>query len=152
VITIGDVTPHLEWIGNPLYVEYYRPNGMEHMLSVELEHPVGQTHVIHFQRSPGRDYDHRDHLVMALLRPHVAAAIRRITPQPHLTPREREILEYVRDGYSNAQIAQALTLSPATVRTHLEHAFSKLGVHSRTEAVNQVPHARPSLADPEPPA
>lgn len=45
------------------------------------------------------------------------------------------ILLLVRNGYSNAQIAGELQLSPATVRTHLGNVFSRLNVHSRTAAL-----------------
>jgi DNA-binding CsgD family transcriptional regulator len=51
-----------------------------------------------------------------------------------LTPREREILELVSKGNTNAEIAEALWLSPGTVRRHLENVFAKLGVHTRTAA------------------
>ena len=54
---------------------------------------------------------------------------------PSLTAREREILELVAQGQTNAQIAVALFISPGTVRRHLENAFDKLGVHTRTAAV-----------------
>lgn len=52
-----------------------------------------------------------------------------------LTPREREVLELIRLGLSNAEAARRLCISPGTVRKHLENAFGRLGVHSRTEAV-----------------
>ena len=52
-----------------------------------------------------------------------------------LSGREREVLALVADGLSNREIAKALFLSEATVKTHLVHAFDKLGVDSRTAAV-----------------
>jgi DNA-binding CsgD family transcriptional regulator len=54
--------------------------------------------------------------------------------EPRLTPREREILELVADGLTNAAIAERLWLSPGTVRRHLENVYEKLGVHTRTAA------------------
>jgi DNA-binding CsgD family transcriptional regulator len=53
---------------------------------------------------------------------------------PGLTPREREILDLVAGGRTNAEIAAALWLAPGTVRRHLENVFRKLGVHTRTAA------------------
>jgi len=53
---------------------------------------------------------------------------------PRLTPRERQILELVSKGKTNAEVAEALWLSPGTVRRHLENVFAKLGVHTRTAA------------------
>ena len=52
-----------------------------------------------------------------------------------LTPRQRDILELLMQGKSNPEIAQALGLSPNTVKVHLVLTFRKLGVSSRTEAV-----------------
>jgi len=53
---------------------------------------------------------------------------------PRLTARERQILELVSKGKTNAEIAETLWLSPGTVRRHLENVFAKLGVHTRTAA------------------
>jgi DNA-binding NarL/FixJ family response regulator len=41
----------------------------------------------------------------------------------------------VAQGFTNREIAARLYISPATVRTHMEHVFAKLGVRSRTAAV-----------------
>jgi two-component system response regulator DesR len=52
-----------------------------------------------------------------------------------LTDRERDILRLAQRGLPNPQIAQALHLSPGTVRNHLSAIYRKLGVHSRYEAL-----------------
>jgi DNA-binding CsgD family transcriptional regulator len=52
-----------------------------------------------------------------------------------LSARELEVLNLVADGLRNAEIAEALWVSPATVRKHLENIYEKLGVHTRTAAV-----------------
>jgi DNA-binding CsgD family transcriptional regulator len=66
----------------------------------------------------------------------VDPASRRIghTPVSGLSAREREILELLKQGLTNRQIARALFISEATVKVHLRHAFKKLGVRTRTEA------------------
>lgn len=51
-----------------------------------------------------------------------------------LAPREREVLALAADGLTNAEIARRLVVGPATVKTHLEHVYEKLGVESRTAA------------------
>lgn len=56
-------------------------------------------------------------------------------PARSLTAREAEVLALVADGLSNQQISQRLFLSQATVKSHLVHIFTKLGVDSRTSAV-----------------
>ena len=52
-----------------------------------------------------------------------------------LTVREAEVLQLVAGGSTNREIGQALFLSEATVKSHLVHIFTKLGVGSRTAAV-----------------
>ncbi|MDH6181930.1 DNA-binding NarL/FixJ family response regulator [Microbacteriaceae bacterium SG_E_30_P1] len=54
---------------------------------------------------------------------------------PQLTAREREILDLLAAGRSNAQIAQTLFLSPKTVRNNTSNIFTKLQVADRAEAI-----------------
>jgi DNA-binding CsgD family transcriptional regulator len=56
----------------------------------------------------------------------------------HLTPREHEVLGLVAEGLTNVEIANSLWVAPSTVAKHLEQAYSKLGVHSRTAAVARL--------------
>lgn len=51
-----------------------------------------------------------------------------------LSPRQREILELVNEGSSNAQIAKQLFLTESTVKQHLRATYKSLGVKNRTEA------------------
>lgn len=59
-----------------------------------------------------------------------------------LTARERDVMRCVEDGLSNTEIARRLWIQPATVRTHLEHVFAKLGVRSRTAALSKLRGSR----------
>jgi DNA-binding NarL/FixJ family response regulator len=51
-----------------------------------------------------------------------------------LTPREQQVLRLLANGRGSLNIAQTLGLSPNTVRAHLRHVMSKLGVHSQLQA------------------
>jgi PAS domain S-box-containing protein len=55
-----------------------------------------------------------------------------------LTPREREIVRQVALGRSTPQIAAELSLSPATVRSHVRNAMVKVGAHTRAQLVALV--------------
>jgi DNA-binding CsgD family transcriptional regulator len=126
-----------------LYQRVDRPLGIEYMLQLYIEPHAGGSRV-EFDRFDS-DFDERDRGVLDLLLPHlrqsvVAAARRRLLAPPatevgRLTPREREILEQVAEGRTNAEVAWLLRISPDTVRKHLENTYEKLGVHSRTGAV-----------------
>ncbi|ABC23032.1 response regulator [Rhodospirillum rubrum] len=52
-----------------------------------------------------------------------------------LTPRQKEVLAHIDAGLSNRQIAQAMTLSEATVKMHIGRLFKALGAQSRTDAL-----------------
>jgi DNA-binding NarL/FixJ family response regulator len=71
------------------------------------------------------------------LAPAVASRLdtRTRAPETQLTLREAEVLGLVAAGRSNREIGQDLFLSEATVKSHLVHIFTKLGVTSRTAAV-----------------
>ena len=64
-----------------------------------------------------------------------AAPPAQATAFPQLTAREREILDLVAAGRTNAQIAAALYLSPKTVRNNVSSVFAKLQVADRAEAI-----------------
>ncbi|KKI21942.1 MULTISPECIES: response regulator transcription factor [unclassified Leucobacter] len=57
---------------------------------------------------------------------------------PELTPRESEVLAAIASGASNAEIASSFFISIATVKSHVNALFAKLGASSRTEAVGIV--------------
>ena len=71
--------------------------------------------------------------MLALLLPRLARSDRGLGHD--LTPREREVLQLLSDGESKDQIGERLFLSPNTVRNHIQGVLSKLGAHSRLEAV-----------------
>lgn len=67
-------------------------------------------------------------LLSQLIRETVSAA-----SGPQLTARELEILQLIRQGYKNRQIADELGISRETVRWHIRSLYSKLGMHSRED-------------------
>ena len=136
----SDVLTRREFHRLPIYQEACRPLGIEYMLSLWL-HPDGaDTARIEIDRED-TDFEERDRPVVDVMLPHLAQfrlnALRRRAAAGDglLTDREREILQLVAEGRQNAEIARILWISSGTVRKHLENAYEKLGVHTRTAAV-----------------
>ena len=139
---MSDLLPPREWRSRELYNLTFRPYQYELDVRVPSSRTgYTRTFLFHAQK---RDFDERDRLVLELLRPHLERVVdrfeRRATPGADLpiTRREREILEWVERGKTNAEIAEILWLSPSTVRKHLENVYGKLGVRTRTAAVARL--------------
>jgi DNA-binding NarL/FixJ family response regulator len=64
----------------------------------------------------------------------VPREMRASVERPAFSHRERQVLTYVSQGLTNAQIADELFLSESTIKSHLSSAFQKFGVRSRREA------------------
>lgn len=78
------------------------------------------------------------------LAPQVSAVLmeRLQRPETSLSAREGEILRQLATGASNKEIARALFISEATVKTHLAHVYAKLGVENRTGAIARAREER----------
>jgi DNA-binding CsgD family transcriptional regulator len=128
----------LMWLADAPAVEMRMPARDDSYWSLEL-------------LNPDREFTDRQLSLLDAVRPwlelyedrrHLASEIAALRAAPHperaetpLTARERQVLDRVADGASNQEIADALHISPATVRTHLENVYAKLEVTSRTAAL-----------------
>ena len=65
----------------------------------------------------------------------LAAGVRHKTEERKLSEREKQVLGFLRDGLSNAEIARRLSVEESTVKTHIHHLLGKLHVKNRTEAI-----------------
>jgi DNA-binding NarL/FixJ family response regulator len=125
-------------------------------IHIDLD-PARRPWKAHLMVLRSRDFGERDRLMLQLLRQHLGGVYRsarlrqrlsKITAAfdqdtlLELTPREREVLALVAEGLTNAQIARTLWVAESTVANHLEQAYAKLGVHSRTAAVAKLRQVR----------
>lgn len=129
-------------------LDYYdsvlRPFRIEHQMRLWVSAPARAARFFCFDRLRSqRDFSERDRGLLDLLRPFLVAIRERFelryaerpTNGAALTEREGEILRWVARGKTNQEIASLLFVSPHTVRKHLENAYAKLGVHTRTAAI-----------------
>jgi DNA-binding CsgD family transcriptional regulator len=142
----GDVAAVLRWSdfytqaelkNQPFYNLVRQDSPVRYSIFVPLPTPAGQNRRIAFFRF-NRDFSEQDRLALQLLRPHLHEvyrdAERRRHGIPHLSRRERDVLQLVSQGYSNADIARTLFISVATVRKHMENVFNRSGVRTRSAA------------------
>ncbi len=131
-----------EWAAHPVRIEY-----LPFVDEILLAYPTGEGRSLRIlsAREEGRPYGLRELTLMELLLPHLRPLLEAVRAEHVQTPaatglaaltwRQREILHLVALGMPNKQVARQLGISEGTVRKHLENAYERLGVQSRTEAI-----------------
>jgi DNA-binding CsgD family transcriptional regulator len=149
-LAISDFISDREFRRRGLYAEVCRPLGVRAVMKVFLPTGGATGASLVFDTTRSR-FTETDRLTLERLVPHLGqlrrnALARRTYPALmdstaaarmrllRLTPRERVVLARAAAGETNAVIAQALFVSPGTVRKHLEHIYDKLEVRTRTAA------------------
>ena len=149
-LLISDFISDREFRRRALYAEVCKPLGVRAVMKVFLPTggAIGASLVFDTTRTR---FTETDRLILQRLVPHLAqlrrnAHARKTYPALidstaparmrllRLSPRERVVLARAALGETNTAIAQALFVSPGTVRKHLEHIYDKLEVRGRTEA------------------
>jgi DNA-binding CsgD family transcriptional regulator len=137
VIRWSDFYSQTELKNQPFYDLLRQDSTHRYAINVSLPAPAGWTRKVGFFRTH-RDFSERDRLALQLLRPHLHEvyldAERRRQGIPHLSRREKEVLQLAAQGYSNADIARILFISVSTVAKHMEHIFDRTGVRTRSAA------------------
>lgn len=73
--------------------------------------------------------------LLARLAPAAQAPAPQAVDNPPVSAREREILHALARGYTYEEVARLLAIAPSTVQSHVKNIYSKLAVHSKTEAI-----------------
>jgi DNA-binding CsgD family transcriptional regulator len=149
-MTISDFVSDRQFRRGGVYAEMCKPFGVRAVMKVYLPTGGATGAQLVFDTTRSRFTD-SDRLALQRLIPYLiqlrrnaharksylalldSTAAARTTLQ-RLTSRERVVLARAAAGETNATIAQALFISPGTVRKHLEHIYDKLEVRTRTEA------------------
>lgn len=148
---ISDVVSQEEFHALELYREVYAIIGLEHQMAFTLPHEPDRLLGVALSRRH-EDFSDLERELVNTARPFLIQGYRNAVQHTQLhhdarggallgalceaglTAREAEVVRLVALGRSNAHAAEALGLSERTVHKHLEHAYAKLGVHSRSEA------------------
>lgn len=160
--TISDLLSRAEWQRTDLYREGFRRVEQEDGMFMNLQlQPDCRVSLI---TSRGRrGYREEERAMFTLLKEHVQDVFLRLKHQHQLhqelkasaadvdlpaipvSAREREVLHWLSEGKSNAEIAILLGISPGTVKKHLENIYNKLGVGNRHAASLLVLRLQPGL-------
>jgi len=149
---ITDVMPAAQFRSSPLFDEYYRSIGIDHVMAVPVH--IDRTLLVSFVfNRQDRDFSDLDRARAEAIRPHLGDLYRMVraldgasaawgvpstsSPAPGrpLTEREREVLHWLGSGKTDKDIGEILGISPRTVHKHLQGIYGKLGVETRTAAV-----------------
>ena len=146
----SDVWTREELEASRIYREFYKPLGINHQIAFTLPHEPDHVLAVVLHRED-RDFSDAERDFLNRARPFLIQAYRNALAYSGvsgpsamvlegalvgegLTAREAEVLRLVALGGSNRDVAEKLGLSDHTVKKHLEHAFRKLGVGSRSAA------------------
>ena len=148
---ITDSIPHARFRESALYNDYYRRIGLSHAVALPVRMDGRELASFVLNRQ-GSDFSDRELALLDVLR----RPLSRLFARAHtgarkrlaldadtvahfrLTAREAEVLQWVAAGKTDRDIALLLACSPRTVHKHLQRAYAKLGVETRTAAVMRV--------------
>lgn len=147
-LRISDILSSSEWLKSRTYNEVIRPMGTPHMLVIPMQFSSTRASAYTALRS-GRDFTDRERSIADAIQSIMATLHKRdrfhlnadqdakmLRQLPMLTSRENEVFYLLTRACTADSISRKLSISPATVRKHLEHIYRKLGVTDRLAAVN----------------
>jgi DNA-binding CsgD family transcriptional regulator len=145
---LSDLATPAELARNRAYVDFLRPLGAEHQLTVITARLAPHAMNGWALNRADRDFTDREVAVLAALQPVLTLLDRTLgsarpvdgeaAERARLTRREVEVLGHVARGLTAAAIARLLRISEPTVRKHLENAYRKLGCSDRLLAVQRA--------------
>ena len=134
------------------YREYLRPNHIPYGAGVVLCHEKKMIGIMNYFRDDNLgDFSDKDMFILDVLKEHLSHMLVRLMKKKEnavmdqnqnmnkiaiemgLSGREEEVLQKILDGMSNAEIAEALSISLSTVKKHVYHIFTKAGISTRTQ-------------------
>lgn len=151
VVCSDTMMPESEWRQSEFYRQYMAPHHFDHDADVFFRQNDEIIAVLSLLRDDSIGAFTGDELqLLRHLQPFLEYALNKVY-QPRrfserdlisrkyaLTARELDVMEVVMDGADTKTMASELNLSLATVKTHLQHIFDKVGVHSTKELISKL--------------
>jgi DNA-binding CsgD family transcriptional regulator len=148
------VLPQHELLKTEFFNDFLSQDGLYWGLNLHVRVAGECTGDLRIWRSRRRDnFDERELSILRLVAPAFRNALRRSADpgelvrtrrEAALTEREEQIARLVASGLSDKEIAQSLSISFTTVRTHIKRAFGKLGVDNRVKLASCLRAAAPA--------
>lgn len=153
---ISDFLTQSAFHGTEIYKQLYSNTDTEFQMAISFQPTARRMIGIACCRGKrSKDFNETDRSYLNALRPHLVQlwrlaiemdSLKAGTPTRKryatmnglLTNRERQVLDWISEGKTNAAIADKLGLSPLTIKTHCQKILRKLGVKNRCEAVRKV--------------
>jgi len=142
-LRISDTLTVEEWHARPLYAQVYRPLGGEYQIGTLLSEDDGLVETLAVFRSES-DFTDRELALVEEFARHVRATLARLRATAAgdarglLTSRQRQVLAALESGATVRQAATSLGISEKTLENHLQSIYRRLGVSSRTAALNRL--------------
>ena len=154
-VKTSDFVTQPEFRSRGIYQEFYRKLRVRYQLTFGFKTHTGALGFVAVSRWH-RDFTEQERAVLTLFRPHFIQAYHRAATRTtsngngshrgngdaaaelNLSAREREVLHWLADGKTNAEIACILGVSLATVKTHVGRVLEKLQVETRTGACRRA--------------
>ncbi len=143
-VAVSELVPHRELAKTEFFNDFLQSDGLTYGINLFVY--LGDQQIFDFRiwrSNKRRDFQPKqlkllDCLVPSLQQMHISKAGDVEKTDVDLTLREHEVVNCIRSGMSDKQIAKSLHISVTTQRTHLRKIYAKAQVHSRTELISKL--------------
>lgn len=151
VVSSNTVMTQQQWFESDFYNQFVKTHGYSHVADIFLRNQRNIVAIVTLLRSDVfSEFSSAELDLLKKLQPFIENTLNLVyeptrifereyvCTQYHLTARELDVLEYTLTGANNKTLAQHLDMSLPTLRTHLQHIYEKVGVHSTSELIAQI--------------
>lgn len=151
IISNSMLKPLAEWKRSEIYLEFLAPHGYTHDMDVFFRqggeivgvltllrsnesHPFTQEDTAAMEKI----YSFIEYTLNKVFLPEQTLERQQLSAKYQLTPRELDVIECALSGLSNKKLLRRLRIELPTLRTHLQHIYNKISVHSGSEMIAKI--------------